>query len=36
MTFSNPSTILDPTMFADDTNLFVSHRNISALFFDCK
>ena len=32
----NASNILDPIMFADDTNLFYSHRNISTLFFDCK
>ena len=28
----NASNILDPIMFADDTNLFFSHRNISTLF----
>ena len=28
----NASNILDPVMFADDTNLFFSHRNISTLF----
>ena len=28
---SNASNILDPIMFADDTNLFFSHRNISTL-----
>ena len=28
----NASNILDPIMFADDTNLFLSHRNISTLF----
>ena len=26
------SNILDPIMFADDTNLFYSHQNISSLF----
>ena len=29
---SNASNILDPIMFADDTNLFFSHRNISTFF----
>ena len=29
----NASNILDPIMFADDTNLFFSHRNISTFFF---
>ena len=28
----NASNILDPVMFADDINLFFSHRNISTLF----
>ena len=28
----NASTILDPIMFADDTNLFYSHSNIKTLF----
>ena len=28
---SNASNILDPISFADDTNLFFSHRNISTL-----
>ena len=28
----NASNILDPIMFADDTNLFFSHRNISTFF----
>ena len=28
----NVSNILDPIMFADDTNLFYSHRNIKELF----
>ena len=28
----NASNILDPIMFADDTNLFYSHQNISSLF----
>ena len=32
----NASNILDPIMFADDTNLFFSHRNILTLFFNCK
>ena len=31
----NASNILDHIMFADGTNLFFSHRNIST-FFDCK
>ena len=30
--FCNASNILDPIMFADDTNLFFSHRNVSTLF----
>ena len=29
---SNVSNILDPIMFADDTNLFYSHHNIKELF----
>ena len=29
---NNASGILDPTMFADDTNLFYSHKNIHQLF----
>ena len=29
----NASNILEPIMFADDTNLFFSHRNISILFW---
>ena len=29
---NNASSILDPTMFADDTNLFYSHKNIHQLF----
>ena len=28
----NASDILDPIMFADDTNLFLSHQNINILF----
>ena len=28
----NASNILDPIMFADDTNLFLSHQNINTLF----
>ena len=28
----NASSILDPIMFADDTNLFYTHRNIQNLF----
>ena len=28
----NASNILDPIMLADDTNLFLAHRNISTLF----
>ena len=30
--FCNASDILDPIMFADDTNLFLSHQNINILF----
>ena len=30
--FCNASNILEPIMFADDTNLLFSHRNISSLF----
>ena len=29
---NNVSDLLDPTMFADDTNLFCSHSNIKILF----
>ena len=29
---NNASSILDPIMFADDTNLFYSHKNIHQLF----
>ena len=28
----NASNILEPTMFADDTNLFLSHQNTNILF----
>ena len=29
---SNASRLLDPIMFADDTNLFFNHKNIKHLF----
>ena len=28
----NATNLLDPTMYADDTNLFVTHKDISYLF----
>ena len=30
----NASIFIDPTMFADDTNLFYTHENIHCLFSD--
>ena len=30
--FKNASSVLDPIMFADDTNLFYTHSNIQKLF----
>ena len=32
MTSKNASSVLDPVMFADDSNLFYSHSNIQKLF----
>ena len=32
MTFKNATNLIDPIMFADDTNLFLSHKDISYLF----
>ena len=28
----NPSSVIDPLMFADETNLFYTHSNIQKLF----